>query len=323
MSKIFITGISGMDGSNMADYMLSLGHEVHGLIRRHSASEAPLFRLEHIKNKLHLYYGDVTDMQSVEGAISQAQPDYIIHLAGMSQVRISFDMPEFVMQTNFIGTLHVLDAYRKICPKAKFYFAGSSECFGSSVDTDGFQRENTPFNPVSPYGISKASAVFLVRHYRRTFGLHACVGLLFNHTGARRGSDFVCQKIVKRAVEIKLGMSDKLELGNMDAYRDFGNSKDYIKAIWKIVNHTKASDFVIAMGETHSIRQLCEYVFNKLGMDYKDYITQNLKLLRPEELPYLKGDAERAKIILGWSPEYTFDDTIDEMITHWMDVFNK
>jgi GDPmannose 4,6-dehydratase len=323
MAKIFITGISGMDGSNLTDYLLSLGHEVHGIIRRNSVSENQHYRLDGVRDSIHLYYGDVIDPHSIEGAMYKSQPDYIFHLAAMSHVRISFDMPSFVMQTNFIGTLNVLEAYRKICPKAKFYFAGSSECFGISVDADGYQRESTPYDPTSPYGISKVASVNLVRHYRRAFGLHACVGILFNHTGARRGSNFVCQKIVKEAVQIKLGLKNNLELGNLDSFRDFGNSKDYVRAMWLITNHIKADDFVIATGETHSIRQMCEYVFGKLGLDYKDHVIQNPKFFRPEELPYLRGDATRANIILGWKPEYTFEDTIDEMISHWMKMFKK
>ena len=323
MSKVLITGITGMDGSNLTDYLLSLGHDVHGIVRRLSIPENQQNRLERIVDKIHTYYGDVTDSHSVNEIMEKVQPDYIFHLAAMSHVRISFDIPQFVMQTNFIGTLNVLEAYRKYVPNAKFYFAGSSECFGLSVDQDGFQRESTPFQPVSPYGISKVASVHLVRHYRRAYHLHACIGILFNHTGARRGSNFVCQKIVKSAVEIKNGLKNTLELGNLDSYRDFGNSKDYIKAMWLIVNHIKADDFVIATGETHSIREFCDVVFKKLGLDYTKYVIQNEHLLRPEELPYLKGDAIRANIILGWQPEYSFEDTIDEMIEHWQKQYKK
>jgi GDPmannose 4,6-dehydratase len=318
MSRIFITGITGMDGSNLTDYMLSLGHEVHGLVRRLSIPENQQSRIESVRDKIHLYYGDVTDPFSVYEAIKEANPDYIFHLAAMSHVRISFDMPAFVMQTNFIGTLNVLEAYRKYASNARFYFAGSSECFGLSVDEDRFQRETTPFVPTSPYGISKVASVNLVRHYRRTYGLFACVGILFNHSGFRRGSNFVCQKIVKSAVEIKLGLRDKLELGNLDSYRDIGNSKDYVRAMYAMLNHIKADDFVVATGETHSIRELCGYVFSYLNMDYRDYVVQNPIFLRPEELPYLRGDSTRARVILGWEPQYSFEDTMKEMVDYWL-----
>lgn len=315
--KSLLLGITGMDGANLTDYLLAQGHEIHGLVRRLSIPENQQSRLEGVKTRITLHYGDVTDPISVNEIMEKVRPDYIFHLAAMSHVRISFDVPSFTMQTNFIGTLNVLEAYRKYAPNAKFYFAGSSECFGLSLDSDGYQRESTPFNPTSPYGISKVASVNLVRHYRRAYGLHACVGILFNHTGFRRGSNFVCQKVVKSAVEISLGKRDFLELGNMDSYRDFGNSKDYVRAMWMIVNHIKADDFVIATGETHSVRNMCEIVFGKLGLDYTKYVVQDPRLLRPEELPYLKGDATRAKIILGWEPEYSLDDTLTEMIDHW------
>jgi GDPmannose 4,6-dehydratase len=312
-----------MDGSNLTDYLLSLGHDVYGMVRRHSVAENQAYRLEAIKDKIHCFYGDITDAHSVDDIMSKVQPDYIFHLAAMSHVRISFDMPAFVMQTNFVGTLNILEAYRKYCPKAHLYFAGSSECFGISVDSDGYQRESTPFQPTSPYGISKVASVNLVRHYRRAYGLFACVGILFNHSGYRRGSNFVCQKIVKGAVEISLGLRKELELGNLDSYRDIGNSKDYVRAMFMILNHVKADDFVIATGETHSIRELCDYVFKSLGLDYTQYVVQNPKFMRAEELPYLRGDCTRAKLILGWSPEYSFEDTIKEMIDNWMKILAK
>jgi GDPmannose 4,6-dehydratase len=318
--RCLIFGISGMDGSNLADYLLSLGHEVHGLVRRHSVAENQAYRLVNVKDKITTHYGDITDPYSVDEVVRNSKPDYIFHLAAMSHVKISFDMPAFVMQTNFVGTLNILEAYRKHAPDAHFYFAGSSECFGLSIDPDKHQRESTPFNPTSPYGISKVASVNLVRHYRRTYGLFACVGILFNHSGFRRGSNFVCQKIVKSAVEIKLGKREELKLGNLDSFRDIGNSKDYIRAMWLIVNHVKADDFVVATGKTHSIREMCDYVFKKLDLDYMDYVKIDPKLFRPEELPFLCGDSTRARIILGWEPEYSFEDTIQEMIDHWYTI---
>jgi len=318
-----ISGISGQDGSNLTDYLLSLGHEVHGLIRRNSVAENQSYRLDDVKEKITLHYGDITDPFSVEEAVKQANPDYIFHLAAMSHVKISFDMPTFVMQTNFVGTLNILEAYRKICPKAHFYFAGSSECFGLSIDDDEYQRESTPFNPTSPYGISKVASVNLVRHYRRAYGLFASVGLLFNHSGIRRGSNFVCQKIVMGAVRIKLGQQYRLELGNLDSFRDIGNSKDYVRAMWLIVNHIQPMDFVVATGDTHSVREMCETVFGYLDLDYKDYVIQNAKFMRPEELPYLRGDSTKIRTILGWQPTYTFESMMKEMVDYWLNYYKK
>jgi len=321
--RIVLFGATGMDGSNLIDYLLPLGYDFHIMVRRNSYPENQQTRLRETAGKLHAYYGDITDSASVNEIISQADPAYIINLAAMSHVKISFDIPEYVMQANFIGNLHVLEAYRMLAPEARYYFASSSECFGLSVDDDGYQRETTPFNPTAPYGISKVAAANLVRHYRRAYNLHACLGFLFNHSGKRRGSNFVCQKIVKTAVEIKLGKVGHLELGNMDSYRDIGNSKDYVKAIWKIVNHNIADDFVIATGETHSVRDMCKYVFGELGLNYEDYVVQNPKFLRPEELPYLRGDATKARKVLGWEPEYTFEDTMHEMIDYWMNFYTQ
>ena len=226
-------------------------------------------------------------------------------------------MPAFTIQTNALGVLNMLETYRMFCPHAKFYQASSSEMFGNSVDDDGVQRLSTPMNPVSPYGCSKVLAYNLVRHYRQAYGLHACNGILFNHESPRRGSNFVTNKVVKGAVSIKKGLADKLELGNMDSYRDWGHSKDYVRAMHMIINHDTPEEFIVATGVTHSVRDLCDKVFSKLDLDYRKYVTQNKKYMRPEELKYLKGDASKAKNILGWNPEYTFDTMIDEMILRW------
>jgi GDPmannose 4,6-dehydratase len=244
-------------------------------------------------------------------------PDEIYNLGAMSHVRISFDMPSFTIQTNALGVLNMLEVYRTVCPNAKFYQASSSEMFGNSVDEDGVQRLTTPMNPVSPYGCAKVMGFNLVRHYRHAYGLHACNGILFNHESPRRGSNFVTNKVVKGAVAIKKGLQDKLELGNMDSYRDWGHSKDYVRAMHMILNHETPDEFIVATGETHSVRDLCEVVFSKLGMDYRDYIVQNPKYMRPEELNYLKGDPTKTKEVLGWQPDYTFETMLDEMIERW------
>jgi len=318
--KALITGVSGQDGSYLTEYLLSLGYEVHGIIRRNSVCEHQQSRLDHIRNKINVYYGDVTDTGSLYEIMSNVQPDEIYNLAAQSHVRISNDVPQFTAQVNGIGTLNVLDTYKKVCPKAKFYQASSSEMFGNNIDDDGFQREDTPMHPVSPYGCAKLFAYSSVRYYRRAFKLFASNGILFNHESPRRGSNFVTNKIVKGAVAIKKGQQDKLELGNMDSYRDWGHSKDYVRAMVAILKHHEPDDFVISTGITHSIRELCEYTFGKLDLDYKDYVVQNPKYMRSEELKYLKGDCDKAKKILKWEPEYTFETLLDEMIDFWMAI---
>ena len=319
MKKVLITGVNGQDGSYLSEYLLDLGYEVHGILRRHSVTENQNSRLvkHNVDDRVKTYYGDLTDHLSLTRIINQVMPDEIYNLGAMSHVRISFDMPAFTIQTNALGVLNMLETYRMFCPKAKFYQASSSEMFGNSVDSDGIQRLTTPMNPVSPYGCSKVLGYNLVRHYRQAYGLHACNGILFNHESPRRGSNFVTNKVVKGAVSIKKGLINKLELGNMDSYRDWGHSKDYVRAMHMIVNHSTPEEFIVATGVTHSVRDLCEKVFSKLGLDYKKYVVQNPKYMRPEELKYLKGDASKARNILGWKPVYTFDTMLDEMIKRW------
>lgn len=321
--KVLITGINGQDASYLAEYMLELGHDVYGTIRRHSDSLTQQSRIDDFRNKVTTFYGDMTDATSIEHVLTEVRPDYIFGLAAQSHVRISFDVPVYTCDTNAMGALKLLEAYRRICPQARYYQASSSEMFGLSVDPDGFQRESTPMNPTSPYGVSKVFAYNMTRHYRRSYNLFACNGILFNHEGERRGVNFVTQKVAKTAVEIKLGLTDKLELGNLDSSRDWGNAKDYIRAMWLIVNHIQPMDFVIATGETHSVREMCEFVFSYLDLDYKDYVVQNPKFMRAEELPYLKGDPTKAKTILGWQPTFTFEDTMIEMIESWLKKLNK
>jgi GDPmannose 4,6-dehydratase len=323
MKKAFITGIGGQDGSYLAEYLIEQGYEVHGIIRRNSVPEHQQSRIEAMRDKIHVYYGDLLDQSSIEHLLDKIQPDEIYNIAAQSHVRISYDIPQFTAQTNAVGVLNVLEAYRRSCPNAKFYQASSSEMFGSSVDEDGYQRETTPMNPVSPYGCTKVFGYNIVRNYRNAYKLHASNGILFNHESPRRGSNFVTNKVVKTAVEIKLGLKDKLELGNMDAYRDWGHSYDYVRAMHLIVRQDKPGDWVVATGETRSVRDMCEYVFGKLGLDYKDYVVQNQKFLRPEELPYLKGDSTRIRTELGWKPTYTFESMMDEMIEYWMEILKK
>lgn len=321
--KAFITGISGMDGSYLAEYLLSLGYEVFGIVRRHSVAENQQYRLESVRDKIQVYYGDMTDIASIEKALNIVKPDEIYNLAAQSHVRISFDIPQYTSQVNGIGVLNILDAYRRICPDAKFYQASSSEMFGLSVDEDGFQRETTVMNPTSPYGCSKVFGYNSVRHYRRAYKLHACNGILFNHESPRRGANFVSSKIVIAACRIKLGLQSKLELGNMDSFRDWGDSRDYVKAMHKIINHYEPSDWIVSSMVTRSVRDMCEIVFRLLDLNYLDYVQQNPKFLRPEELPYLKGDSKPIRTILNWKPEITFDQTLNDMIKYHYDHIER
>jgi GDPmannose 4,6-dehydratase len=318
MSKVFVTGISGQDGSYLSEYLLELGHEVHGMIRRHSVSENQQYRLDNIRDKVRTHYGDMIDQTSIEKMLSEIRPDYIFNLAAQSHVRISFDIPQYTFQVNALGTLNLLEAYKRICPEARFYQASSSEMFGLSLDADKYQRESTPMNPVSPYGCAKVAAYNLVRHYRRAYGLHACSGILFNHESPRRGANFVTQKVVIGAVKIKLGLQDKIELGNLTSYRDWGHSYDYVRAMWKIANHIKADDFVVATGEAWSVMDMVAIVFDYLDLDYRKHIVTNDIYKRSEELPYLHGDSTRARVILNWAPTYTFTGMMKEMVDHWM-----
>ena len=321
--KALITGITGQDGSYLTELLLSKGYEVHGIVRRHSVAENQDARLQKIDGEIICHYGDLLDYPSLQRIVSNVMPDEIYNLAAMSHVRISFDMPSFTIQTNALGVLNMLEVYRNTCPDAKFYQASSSEMFGNSVDDDGIQRLTTPMTPVSPYGCAKVMGYNLVRHYRAAYGLHACNGILFNHESPRRGVNFVTNKVVKTAVEIKKGLKNKLELGNMDSFRDWGHSKDYVKAMHKILQQDKELDLVISTGDTRSVRDLCKIVFNKLNLDYTKYVIQNEKYLRPQELPYLKGDSQKAREILNWEPEISFEDMINEMMEHWENILKS
>ena len=282
-------------------------------------------RLDGIRTNpnLYVYYGDLLDVSGLEKLLREIQPDEVYNIAAQSHVRISYDIPQFTVQTNALGVINILEAVRTNCPNAKFYQASSSEMFGSSVDEDGYQRETTKMTPVSPYGCTKVFGYNIVRNYRHAYNLFATNGILFNHESPRRGSNFVTNKVVKAAVKIKLGLQKDLELGNLDAYRDWGHSKDYVKAMHLIINHDTPDDFVVATGESRSVREMCKYVFESLGLDYQEHVIQNQKFLRPEELPYLKGDSTKVRNVLGWKPEYTFESMMDEMIEHWMKIYSK
>lgn len=321
--KALITGIAGQDGSYLAELLLEMGYKVFGMVRRNSTPEHQENRIHHIEDKVETFYGDVTDCSSVNNMYHKIKPDEIYNLAAQSHVRISFDIPYFTGHSNALGVLNMLEGFRTFCPKAKFYQASSSEMFGSSIDKDGYQRKTTPMSPVSPYGCAKVYGYNIVRSYRKSYKLFAANGILFNHESPRRGSNFVTSKVVKGAIRISLGLQNKLELGNLDSYRDWGHAKDYVRAMILILGHHTPDDFVVATGHTRSIRDMCEYVFNKLGMDYTKYVTQNQKFIRPEELKYLKGDASITTEILGWQPIITFEELMDEMLEHWANVYKK
>lgn len=320
--RAFITGISGQDGSYLSEYLLNKGYDVYGMIRRNSVAENQQNRLDDIRNDVKVFYGDMTDQTSIEKILTEVKPDEIYNLAAQSHVRISYDIPQYTVQVNALGVINVLEAYKRICPESKFYQASSSEMFGNSVDPDGFQRETTIMNPVSPYGCAKVFGYNIVRHYRRAYNLHATNGILFNHESPRRGSNFVTSKVVKGACMIKLGLQDKLEIGNLDSYRDWGHSKDYVRAMHMIINHEIADDFVVSTMKTYSVRDMCEVVFQYLGLDYKDYIVQNPIFLRSEELNYLRGDSTKFRETLGWTPEYSFEELMIDMIEYWMKKLN-
>ena len=320
--KAFITGINGQDGSYLAEHLLELGYKVYGMVRRNSVAENQQNRIDHLVGEgVETDYGDLLDIASISRMLSLIKPDEIYNVAAQSHVRISFDIPQFTVQTNALGVVNILEAYRVNCPNAKFYQASSSEMFGREVDEDGYQRETTRMEPTSPYGCSKVFGYNMVKHYRYAYKLFASNGILFNHESPRRGSNFVTNKVVKTAVQIKKGLKDELVLGNLHAYRDWGHAKDYVRAMNMILNHTEPDDFVCATGVTNSVGDMCEYVFNKLGMNYKDYVKTDDKFLRAEELDYLKGDCSKLRKTLGWEPEYTFETLMDDMINHWMKLY--
>lgn len=318
-----ITGISGQDGSYLAPYLLSLGYKVHGIVRRHSVPENQNSRVLNLEG-VTTHYGDMTDVKSLREVINKIiskkpwRLDEVYNLAAQSHVRISFDIPEYTLKTNGIGVLNLLEVLRELSPESRIYQAGSSEMFGNSVDEDGHQRKTTLFTPASPYGCSKVLAHNLCSHYRDAYNMHICNGILFNHESPRRGINFVTNKVVKGAVEIHKKKKGKLSLGNLDAYRDWGHSYDYVRAMHLMLNQKKPGDWVVATGETRSVRELCDYVFSKLGMNYKAYVKVDARFKRPHEINMLKGDATDIKEVLGWKPKYTFESMMDEMIDYWM-----
>ena len=315
--KAFLTGITGQDGSFLSELLLSKGYEVHGIIRR--ASTPNDSRIEHL-NGLQLHYSDLSDGASLVDLIYGIAPDEIYSLGAQSHVRISFDVPEYTADITGSGTLRLLEAIRKSGIKARFYQAGSSEQFGSSLPP---QNEQTLFRPESPYAVAKIFSYHMVHVYRKAYKIFASNGICFNHESERRGDNFVTRKITKAAARIKCGLQDKLYLGNIDALRDWGYAKDYVKAMYMMLQHDEPDDFVIATGEAHSGREFLEIAFDKLGLDPYKYVEFDDSLKRASEVDFLQGDPSKIKRVLGWEPETTFEELVDLMIKHDMEIAQK
>jgi len=317
--RAIITGINGQDGSYLAETLLDKGYEVWGTVKRNSVAENQTSRLDTTYDRIkhNLQYVDMTDLASLIRIVKDAQPDEIYNLAAQSHVRISFDQPIYTVNTTGVGSLNLLEAVRMVKPDTKIYQASSSEMFGNQLDDDGFQRETTQMHPVSPYGCAKVFAYNISRNYRNSYDMFISNGILFNHESPRRGSNFVSNKIVKTAVEIQKGLRDELRLGNLKATRDWGHAKDYVEAMWIILQQEKPDDFVCATGISHSVGDMVEYVFGKLGMDWTKYVKKDPKYFRPEELEDLKGDSSKLRELTGWQPKYTFETLLDEMIEFW------
>lgn len=323
--RALITGINGQDGSYLAEFLIEKGYDVFGTIKRNSVSENQTARLDKIYEEIkrNLIYADLLDVPSLLHALKISEPDEVYNLAAQSHVRVSFDQPVYTAQTTGIGTLNLLEAIRLHNPKIRMYQASSSEMFGNTIDPDGYQRESTQLNPVSPYGCAKVFSHNICRNYRNSYNMFISNGILFNHESPRRGVNFVTNKVVKTAVEIKMCLTKKLILGNLNASRDWGHAKDYVKAMWLMLQQDVPGDFVCSTGKSHTVMKLVEYVFEKLELDWKDHVETDEKYLRPEELEDLKGDSSMLRNKTGWSPTYTFESMLDEMIEHWISYYSK
>ena len=323
MKKALITGITGQDGSYLSEFLLDKGYEVHGIVRR-VALEDPMHRMWRLKNildRICLHSGSIENYASVFSVVERIKPDECYHLAAQSFVNYSFEDEFSTISTNINGTQYILSAIKKIVPECKFYFAASSEMFGKVKETP--QNENTPFHPRSPYGISKVAGFDLTRNYREAYGINASSGILFNHESPRRGFEFVSRKITSHAVKIKLGLENKIKLGNIEAQRDWGHARDYVKAMWLMLQQDKPDDYVIASQECHSVKEFVEIAFELLGITPYDYLEIDQKLFRPSEVVLLKGNTKKATEMLGWQYNKTLRDLIAEMIENDLQYFSK
>ncbi len=316
--RALITGITGQDGSYLAELLLSKGYEVAGIVRRSSSMERA--RIDHLhliesssaRDDVKLYYGDLTDGSSLNRTLREFKPDEIYNLGAQSHVRVSFDVPEYTTDVDALGTVRVLEAIRDVGIAPRFYQASSSELFGKALEVP--QTETTPFNPRSPYACAKAFSFFLVKNYREAYGMFAVNGILFNHESPRRSPNFVTRKITKAAARIKLGLQQTVALGNLEARRDWGFAGDYVDAMWRMLQAETPDDFVIATGETHSIRQLLDEAFSHVGIDWTPHVTHDPRQLRPTEVDMLLGDARKAKRDLGWEPTMRFRELVRTMV---------
>lgn len=315
MKKAIITGVTGQDGSYLAELLLSKGYEVHGIMRRLSSFASG--RIDHLykSGNFFTHYGDLTDAPSVLALIAQIQPDEFYNMGAMSHVRISFDIPQYTLEANTVGVLNVLEAIRKLSPKTKFYQASSSEMYGVPGVPAPFD-EQTPMIPQSPYGLAKLASFHLTRQYHNGYGIFATTGILFNHESPRRGGNFLTKKVSTAVARIKLGLQEDLVLGNLEAKRDWGWAPEFVEAIYLIMQQEKPDMFVIATGETHSIREFVEEAFSHVGLDWKDYVKTEDKYTRPNEVPLLLGDASKAKRLLGWEAKMKFIDIVHAMVDH-------
>src|SRR5712691_1783879 len=312
--KVLITGITGQDGSYLAEQLLGLGYEVHGLVRR-VALEAPerrTDRISHLLDRITLHAASLESYPSIFHVVSRHQFDECYHLAAQSFVAESFADGFSTMNTNINGTHYLLAALRELQPQCRFYFAGSSEMFGKVKETP--QKETTPFHPRSPYGISKVAGFDLTRNYREAYGMYCVSGILFNHESPRRGFEFVTRKISSAVARIKHGQQSELCLGNLEARRDWGHAKDYVRAMHLLLQQEEPEDFVVATGESHSVREFCELAFAEVGLDYRDYVVKDEKFYRPAEVESLVGDATKARSVLGWKPQYTFLQMVEDVV---------
>ncbi len=326
MKTALITGITGQDGSYLCELLLGKGYTVHGIIRR--ASSFNTERIDHVYRerheqgtKLFLHYGDLSDPVCMQKLLEEIQPDEIYHLGAQSHVRVSFDIPEYTADTTGLGTLRILDAMRTACPKARFYQASSSEMYGLVQEVP--QKETTPFYPRSPYAVAKVYAYWITVNYRESYGLYACNGILFNHESPRRGETFVTRKITRAVARIKAGLQKKLYLGNLESKRDWGFAPEYVEAMWRMLQQEKPEDYVIATGETHSVKEFLEESFRHVGLNWKDYVEHDARYDRPAEVDLLIGDASKAEKQLGWKPEVTFKKLVQIMVDADIDQLKR